>query len=44
MADAYALAILAAARETNLDLKTFPTVCPWSFEKVTDRSCWPDGT
>ena len=41
MASAYGGAILAAARETNLDLITFPSACPWSFEQVMDAEFWP---
>ncbi len=29
--DSYRDAILAAARETNRDRNTFPTICPWAF-------------
>jgi hypothetical protein len=42
MESAYGGAVLAAARETNLDLNTFPSICPWSFEQVIDRDFWPD--
>jgi hypothetical protein len=42
MESAYGGAVLAAARETNLDLNTFPSTCPWSFEQVIDRNFWPD--
>lgn len=42
MDSAYGGAVLAAARETNLDLDTFPATCPWSFEQVIDRNFWPD--
>ena len=41
MASAYGGAILAAARETNLELDSFPAVCPWSFEQATDGNFWP---
>ena len=41
MENAYGGALLAAARETNLDLGTFASVCPWSFEQVIDRDFWP---
>ena len=41
MENAYGGAILAAARETNLDLDIFPPACPWSFEQVVDRNFWP---
>ncbi len=39
--NAYGGAILAVARETNLDLDTFPSVCPWSFDAVIDGTFWP---
>lgn len=43
--DSYRDAILAAARETNLDRKAFPAVCPWTFEQITDEDFWPgEGT
>ena len=43
--DGYRDAILAAARETNLDRHTFPAVCPWTFEQITDEDFWPgEGT
>jgi len=35
---AYAGAILAAARETNLELSLFPTTCPWPFDQIVDRA------
>ncbi len=41
MENAYGGAILAAARETNLDLDTFPSVCPWSFDEVIDGNFLP---
>jgi hypothetical protein len=39
---AYRLAILAAARETGLDVNNFPTACPWSFAKIADSDFFPD--
>jgi hypothetical protein len=42
MANAYASAILAAARETGLDRLVFPAACPWSFEQIVDVEFWPD--
>lgn len=35
------LAILGAARETGLDVGTFPTLCPWSFEQIIASDFWP---
>jgi len=43
IAAAYAVAILAAARETGLDETGFPPLCPWTFEQMTDSKFWPDG-
>jgi hypothetical protein len=37
------LAILGAARETGLDVGTFPTLCPWSFEQISAPDFWPAG-
>jgi len=42
MADAYGDAILNASRETGLDERTFPEVCPWSFEQVMNQEFWPE--
>ena len=35
--DAYGDALLMAARETDLDESTFPTVCPFTLEQVMDE-------
>lgn len=42
MANPYAGAILAAARETNLDRRVFAETCPWTFETATDLDHWPE--
>ncbi|MDG5495480.1 DUF29 domain-containing protein [Niveispirillum sp. BGYR6] len=42
MANAYAVAIIAAARETSIAEETFPAECPWSFEQIMDGAFWPD--
>jgi hypothetical protein len=41
MQTAYAGAILAAARETNLARETFPPACLWSFEQMMADDFWP---
>ena len=33
---AYATAVIAAARETSIDLRVFPAECPWSYEQAID--------
>jgi hypothetical protein len=39
---AHDLATVAAARETMIELKLFPTSCPWSFAQISDSNFWPD--
>jgi hypothetical protein len=39
---AYGTAVLAAARETGIDLRAFPTTCPWSYDQVIDNRFWPE--
>nr|WP_314418089.1 DUF29 domain-containing protein [uncultured Erwinia sp.] len=41
MADAYGDAILSAARETGIDEKHFPLLCPWSGEQIIDPEFYP---
>ncbi len=41
MADAYGDAILAAVRETDLEADSFPTACPWTFERIMDSGFLP---
>ena len=41
LASAYASAVLAAARETGVDRKTFASVCTWSFEQMMEDDFWP---
>ena len=43
IADAYRLAAISAAGETNMAKSTFPVPCPWSFEQMMDEGFWPDG-
>jgi hypothetical protein len=42
MTSAYGSAILAAARETGLDVNAFPVECPWLFEQVSNSAFWPE--
>lgn len=39
---AWRLALAEAVAETGLPLRTFPTVCPWSFEQIMNADFWPD--
>jgi hypothetical protein len=41
---AYRNALLGAARETGLSRDTFPAICPWSFEQITDPNFYPEAT
>ena len=43
LASAYGSAVLAAARETGLDVALFPEECPWSYAQIIDRAFWPEG-
>ncbi len=38
---AYGQALLKAARETGLDKKEFPLVCPFTFDQILDNEFWP---
>ena len=40
---AYAKARKRAAKETSLELKTFPATCPYSLEQVLDEDFFPEG-
>lgn len=42
LGDAYRTARLAAARETQLPLATFPLECPYSWSEVVERPFDPD--
>lgn len=42
LASAYAGALLVTARETLLELETFPAECPWCFAEVVDSAFWPE--
>lgn len=39
--DAYSMATIEAAGETGLPEATFPSACPWSFDKVMGEGFWP---
>jgi hypothetical protein len=39
---AYGTAVLAAARETGIDIRALPATCPWTYEQIIDNSFWPD--
>ena len=40
--EAYAKAVLQAARETGLDETVFPDGCPFAIEQALDDDYWPD--
>ncbi len=42
IAAAYERAKTTATAETELDEDTFPTACPWPFERFIDTEFWPD--
>ena len=42
IADAFLDARLEAARETGLDLTTFPVDCPWGYDQIVDGNFWPE--
>lgn len=42
MVDAYEIARLQAAGETELSIAAFPDTCPWSFDQMVDDAFWPD--
>lgn len=39
---AYHPARRKAARQTRLNLQTFPETCPWTAEQVLDADFWPE--
>jgi hypothetical protein len=39
---AYGTAVIAAARETRIDLRAFPTTCPWAYGQIIDANFWPE--
>jgi Domain of unknown function DUF29 len=42
LGNAYKLARVKAATETQLDIDTFPTECPWMIEDITNDNFYPD--
>lgn len=40
--DAYRLAVVKAAKETKMDKKSFPAVCPWNWQELMDSEFYPD--
>ncbi len=44
IAQAYALALIEAERETGLPESTFPVICPFTFDQCLDDAFWPDAT
>jgi hypothetical protein len=38
---AYRDAVIEAAGETGLPRQTFPSVCPWTFDRIMDEAFWP---
>lgn len=41
LADAYGDALIGAERETGLPETTFPSICPWTYNEMTDDGFWP---
>jgi hypothetical protein len=42
LAKAYRLAVIQAARETNISKAVFPSSCPWSLEQLIQEDYYPD--
>jgi hypothetical protein len=42
IADAYRSARIEAARETALELTSFPNACPWTYAEITNDDFWPE--
>jgi Domain of unknown function DUF29 len=42
IADAYEIAILSAANETNLDESVFPESCEFAVDEILDSNFYPD--
>jgi len=40
--DAYEDAVFAAANKTQLHIKAFPPLCPWTFEEIMAADFWPE--
>ena len=39
--DAYEIAVIKAAKETKLDKKIFPLVCPWHLQEIIQADFYP---
>jgi hypothetical protein len=42
LVNAYRLALVEAERETGITRKTFPALCPWSFDQIIAEDFWPE--
>ncbi len=42
LTDAYGDAVQLAIAETDLPESTFPTECPWTFERFMAEDFWPE--
>jgi hypothetical protein len=42
LANAYEISVIKAAKETSLDKKTFPSVCPWDLPTITRADFYPE--
>jgi hypothetical protein len=42
MERAYRYALIEAAKETGLPVQTFPSTCPWNYDRVMDADFWPE--
>jgi len=40
--ESYGFAVRLAVKETGLKKETFPTQCPWTFERAIDPNFWPE--
>jgi hypothetical protein len=41
---AYPQGVLLAVKETNMDKRSFPSVCPYSLEQILDTAFYPDAS
>lgn len=42
LAEAYQDAIIKTAKQTGLDRRSFPGICPFTLEQVLDTDFWPN--
>ncbi len=42
LVNAYRLARINAAKESGLDLRSFPDCCPWTWEQIMDDDFYPE--